>query len=318
MRSGENKSKLEKMTVEAWHPQHDSRPAPMVMAMPRVLGEAAQRQLGLKGRGLEVPWGAVQDRVSAAISLDQQGLNLPGSVLDDLRLLTAKSGRDQVPSPDFGKAIKLIPALSLEWARAGSMIPELVGCDPVTGGQASQRSVATVTEAFENLDKQWRDHAKESLRVLAPIARLVGAGGQVSQAAAGVAGPNPQVHPVMALAGTTVQGAGVVGAVAAGFVAAAGAATITIGVVNSNNRARLSSVQQAIVRLASDELNCRLTAFDDLMDTAREILDQELRRLYRIDERAGRRDAVRMLIQRTRSQCADLMAATGENILALG
>jgi hypothetical protein len=309
-RSGENRSDLEKLTDKAWHPDQ-SMPSRMAEAMPGVLSEVTQHQLRLKKPDLQVPWSDVHGRAKAAAIASRDGVTISGPVADDLRLLAAPDSQaSQIRSSSgFAESIRLIPAMSLAWAWLGGTVPELVGYDPLTGKPASRAAADVAAAAFNDLNAEWLAGMQKAKMAILPVAGLAKAHVTTGHAATG-----------KALVSAAAAGSSAVGAVVTGVVAGAAVAGTAVGaiyLINDNNRKRMSAVENAIGRLADIEYSSRMEAFDDLMDMTQETLHRNLRRMHNVDEGTERRDHVRRFLQRARSQSADLLTATRDNVRAL-
>ena len=302
LRAGENQSKLEQLTLTAWQ-QNASRPSPVALAMPEILAAVTQQQLNLKGVRA-VQWGAVNERVGALEKVGNPSERMTYGVRSDLDVLTGRVTKESAGklSGDFGDAIRLLPAMSLSWAMVSCMVPELVAHDAVTGGTASAETVKAAASAFDALSEEWREGIQMMVNAVAPI---------------GLAAGTPQGR---ALIGAALHGS-VAATAALSFIgagAAIGATALAIQVTNSNNRARISAINQAINLLAEREYAARMKGFDDLMDKTAEILNGRLRRIYRADEEVGKRDLIARLARLARFQSDDLLAATSANIQSLG
>ncbi|SBT41057.1 hypothetical protein [Micromonospora narathiwatensis] len=322
-------SAQEALILEAWTGGGDD--SPVAEVLPRVLAAVVQRQYKAAGLETELTWslpdapaGEHGDRTEGAVipltALQRRAVD----ALAEVERLTQPAPVEDVdrrPGPELETAVRLLPALALDWARMGSVVPEFVGLVPGTLAPASDDAVTRTMEDLAGRLREW-DRAQQGIvRAWASIAGLTRPVAGQSAAAAGSAGL-ADISTIRALATAARGGAGAavgraVTSVVVGSVAAA-TAVVTIDMINRGLRAKLSAAETAISEIYRMELDNRVAAYDELMGLAREILAGKLRRTYGLDEALARREWLRATLQSVQARRLDLLEAFHGHLGTLG
>jgi len=222
----------------------------------------------------------------------------------------------------YERAVKLLPALTLEYARVASLMPALVGVQPgsleeasnrpdligqavkqlgegVTLGQTVLRSIATVL-AVDVLT----DGDVDVVKALSAI----GLGGAATAAEGGAAG------------GAAAGGAAAIGGVGAAVVGLVAVGYLTYSAIKEVRRydGQASMVAHQMLSNVKDHYQQHfLRHFDELMDQMRSRLRQSLRERYRLDELLMEQDRLAKAIADVRAFQRDLLDELGRKSVPL-
>ena len=231
----------------------------------------------------------------------------------------APEGQAQLVTKDVVSAIKLLPALTLEYARLASMMPALVGLTPelktaeasdqadmmkkavqqlgdgVTLGKTVLRSIATVF-AVDVLSDGDVDVIPALMSMFNPASASAAAAGT------GTGGT--------AAAGAAIGGVGaaVVGAVAVGYLAYSAMQAARI----HDEKARLVS-QSMLQSIQAHHHKHFIHHFNQMMGQMRGRLEQSLRARYRLDEALMEKDRLAKALADVRSLQRDLLFELGRS-----
>lgn len=229
-------------------------------------------------------------------------------------------GQAQLVTKDVVSAIKLLPALTLEYARLASMVPALVGITPqlaaATGGDQADLMRQAVQQLGDGVTL-----GKTVLRTIATVLAVdVLSDGDVDVIPALM----KVFHPAAEVAvdgGTTTGGAGAAGAAAVSGVAAAVVGAVAVGyLVHSavqatrvhDEKARL--VSQAMLQSIQEHHHQHfISHFNDMMDHMRARLEQALRDRYRLDEALMEKDRLAKSLADVRALQRDLLFEIGRS-----
>ena len=311
LRRGQNRSRAQKLILDAWLGSGNTV-SPLAAAHPQILTDVVQRQFTGKalkvGTAWRLPPGSEPVRKSGAQNIQDPAT---AAVFREVqRLTTLERGTTGRPERDFETAVAILPALILEWAHVGSLFPEFVGLRPDTleqdRGADMQAQLAELTEAL----KAWDATQREMISVWASLAGLTGGATKIDTVQALVAA---------ARGGTGGAVARSVGSVVAGgMVAGAAAAVLTVNMLNRQSGARRSAAEAAIDAIYNQELTSRLEAFDALMELAREMLSNRLRRAYELDAEAAAEEWLRWNLQSAYARRRDLIETLNGRLDGLG
>ncbi|WP_215763063.1 ATP-binding protein [Acetobacter sp. P1H12_c] len=169
-------------------------------------------------------------------------------------------------------AIKMLPALTLEWARVASEVPAVV----VNTSSAEATVVDPVAYTLQNLGPA-AENAQNLMKTVAQTMLAVdvaSAGASAAGAAVGGVLANPVV-----LAGTALLAVGYLG-------------VNMLQEIRVHDRANRAS-GLAMLQAAHDaRIQEYMDAFDDLMEKARDNLEYVLRRRYRISDALAKKDRI--------------------------
>jgi len=209
---------------------------------------------------------------------------------------------------ELESTVRLLPALALEYARMASLMPALVGVNPLTSLPASD-----VSAAMKSIEKQFSqvtDISKSILRGVAMITALdVGVDGQIDSLPALIGTLTGHAGATVATS-TATGGAAATGTVATGSAAQTGAAAAGVSVAAAvmgvvavgylahsalqevrRHDGQVRSVAKQMLASISDHHHAHfMSHFNQLMNQLRQHLQQRLRRRYRLDEQLMTQD----------------------------
>lgn len=304
-----------------------------------------QDTLGGPRNALALPSGTPLQRLGYA-DANQQPVRWDRPDPEDqqnLQIIFARSKNSDTISPDwttkgFKDAIKLLPALTLEYARAASLMPALVGVHPVSLAEASgserpdliRQSVQQLGESVEL--------GQTVLRSIATVLAIdVASDGKIDVIAAllgsiGVGATTTGAATTGAATGGAATGGGAASDSVAGSAAAGGAAAISgvgaaiVGVVAvgylvhsamqavHRHDAQGHVLAEQLLRNIKDQHQRHfLRHFDRLMDQVRSRLVQRLRGRYRLDESLMEQDRLAKALADARALQRDLLDELGRS-----
>ena len=224
------------------------------------------------------------------------------------------------PSRDFERAIKLLPALTLEYVRLASLMPAVVGvapdslmavatneqhdlmrqavhqlCDGVDLGQTVLRSIATILTVDIAADGKV-DVVEALLNVFAPAAKSTGATTSTEEAATAGA------------TGIGGIGAAVVGVVAVGYLTCS-----TLRAVRQQDEQARFAAHSLLMNIKEHYQRHFLHHFDQMMDQVRTRLREALRERYHLDEALMEQDRLAKAITDVRTLQRDLLDELGRS-----
>ena len=169
-------------------------------------------------------------------------------------------------------AIKMLPALTLEWARIASKVP----ASYVNGPEASISVFNPVEYASKQISPSVST-AKTLMKTAAQV-MLVTDVASVGVGASGVAATGLLASPV-AIAGTALLAVGYLG-------------TSMLQEIRGHDRANRATGLAMLKNAQSVRLQEYVDVFDNLMDTARENLIEMLKRRYKVSDGLAKKDRV--------------------------
>lgn len=320
LRPSKTRTAWEALVMTAWSDDADGR-SPVTRVLPDIFKQVVERQYTKAGLGTPLTWEArtettANSGASSSVEWQLEADPTPHeefavSVLKEVRRLATIDHETTVskPSGELDTAIKLLPALTLEWAYLGSLVPEFVGLDRVTLEPAPDEKINEKMKQFEAGLHEWDEVQRETIRVWASIA--------------GLAGMKNEITTVQGLVAAARGGAGTavgraVANVVAGSIAATATAVVTIDMLNRGLLARRSAAESAIQAIYTTELRNRTEVYDELMRLAREILADKLRRVYGLKSDTARREWLRLTLQSVKTQRADLLEILRGHLGTLG
>lgn len=233
----------------------------------------------------------------------------------------AQVGTAQKPTKDFERSVKLLPALTLEYARLASLMPAVVGVAPdsLMAASASEQH-DLMNQAVQQLEKG-ADLGQTVLRSIATILTVdIAADGEVDVVKAFLNALSPETV-------ATVGEAGVDSAAAAGGAAAiggVGAAVVGMVAVGYLTYSALRAVRQQdesgrvvahamLMNIKEHYQRHFMHHFDQMMDEVRTRLRQALRERYHLDERLMEKDRLAKAIADVRTLQRDLLDELGRS-----
>jgi hypothetical protein len=222
---------------------------------------------------------------------------------------------------ELRKALKLVPALALEFIR----INQLVLSDSIANVSSGGVKELDLAELLRNVDASVKDLAGIHSSIIKTIAAILAvdfaADGKIDTIPALFAAIKNVVAP-SAAAGAGGAAAGAGGAAAGAGGAAAGAAATAAAVVavafiaysfinhiQQQDAAHRHFITVAVNSIRDQHLAKYTDLYDDLMLRIRETLEQRLMTRYRLDEEVGRRDTIVRTVAEVRALRADLLEA---------
>jgi hypothetical protein len=221
---------------------------------------------------------------------------------------------------DMENSIKLLPALTLEFGRVGSIFPQGLGIDPET--MPSQRS----TEAAQNIQKTFSQLGDIKSNVIKGFAIMLAIDG----AADGKIDTIPALLSALGLGGgatadagntgtvtsTATVGIGLIGAVT-GMIAFGLLAYAVHNEVNRQDTQTREVAMNALFNIKERHLAHYLEHFDNMMDRMRETMQERLSLRYRLDESLMRRDRLVKALADVASFKLDLQEQLGRQGYAM-
>ncbi len=206
----------------------------------------------------------------------------------------------------FKGAVELLPALTLEYARAASLMPALVGVNPDSLTLASN---AERPDLIRHSIQQMGEGVELGQTVLRSIATVL--------AADVVSDGDVDIIPaLMGSAGTTAGGTaalGGVGAAVIGVVAVGYLVHSAMQEVHRHNAQGRAIAQQLLLNVKDHHQHHFMKHFDRLMDQVRSRLMQKLRSRYRLDESLMEQDRLAKALADSRALQRDLLDALGRS-----
>lgn len=211
-------------------------------------------------------------------------------------------------STGFKSAIELLPALTLEYARAASLMPALVGVNPESLALASSAERPDlIRHSVQQLDAGV-ELGKTVLRSIATIlaADVVSDGDiDVIPALLGGAGTGTAAGGAAAIGGV---GAAVIGVVAVGYLVHS-----AMQEVHRHNAQGRVIAQQLLLNIKDHHQRHFVRHFDSLMNEVRLRLVQKLRTRYRLDESLMEQDRLAKALADARALQRDLLDELGRS-----
>jgi hypothetical protein len=240
------------------------------------------------------------------------------------RQAVVQDGVVQRPSKDFERAVKLVPALTLEYARIASLMPALVGVMADSLTEASRVHQADLVNQAVRQLSDGVDLGKTVLRSIATILAVdVASDGDVDVIPALLNATGLGLGSAAAKGGTAVaEGAATsAGAAAVGGVGAAVIGVVAVGylvysamreVRSHDEKARVVAYQM-LLNIKDHHYSHFMTHFDSLMSLVRSRLRQALRERYRLDETLMEQDRLAKAIADVRALQRDLLDELGRS-----
>lgn len=205
-------------------------------------------------------------------------------------------------------SIKLLPSLSLEYLRLGSLFPQILGVDPKTDLPADAlRRPDLIMKGFADLGKGV-EAGKTLRRTIAAVLAVDAIDGSLDIAhaaasmATGGAASAGTVAGGAATAGAVSIGAVVVGAVAVGYLV-----HTAIGDSRAHDE-KARDLFQAMLQNVRDHYHLHfMDSYDDLMKQTRARLSDALRQRYRLDEALVRKDHLAKSLADTKAYSHDFL-----------
>lgn len=236
---------------------------------------------------------------------------------------TQKGGEEDAPkiNKNFERSVKLLPALTLEYARLASLMPAVVGVAPDSLMAASASEQHNLIKQAANQLKEGTDLGQTVLRSIATILTVdIAADGEVDVVKAFLNALSPETV-------ATVGEAGVDSTVAAGGAAAiggVGAAVVGMVAVGYLTYSALRAVRQQdesgrvvahamLMNIKEHYQRHFMHHFDQMMDEVRTRLRQALRERYHLDERLMEKDRLAKAIADVRTLQRDLLDEFGRS-----
>jgi signal recognition particle receptor subunit beta len=224
-----------------------------------------------------------------------------GSVQKNLRAIFDLQGIAPALDKECIKAFKLLPAITLEYARVASMMPALVGVDPTSLAEVAATERPHLIQAAVKHLGDGVDVSKTVLSSIATILAVDIAGDgdvdsipailNVIRNAVGLGTPAAANATATGIATATRTaamsgiGAAMVGTIAVGYLVHS-----VIRDIRIHDGAVQSKAQQMLMSVRDHHLTHFLEHFDDLMKEVRGRLEDALRKRYRLDESFWKRD----------------------------
>lgn len=242
---------------------------------------------------------------------------------ENLRVLLAGRNRSdtQKSTQDFESAVGLLPTLTLEYARLGSLIPAVVGVMPDSLETANATEQA---DLIKNATQQLGDGVDLGQTVLRSIATIltvdIATDGDVDVVQALINALQPEV---VATAGDVAAGGSTVAA-GASAIGGIGAAVVGVVAVGYLTYSALRAVRQqdeqgrvvahAMLMNIKDHYEKHFSHhFKQLMDQVRMRMRQALRERYRLDESLMEKDRLAKAIADVRAMQRDLLDELGRS-----
>lgn len=297
----EEQLRIESDLKKAW-----KTPGSILEKHANVLAQVTQKSLGAP---TDLPQSGTPWQRLGYVGSDNQviawGKLEDGSVQKNLRAIfnakDAASEKGAKPALDKEciKALKLLPAITLEYARVASVMPALVGVDPTSLAEvAATERPNLVASAVKHLG----DGVDVSKTVLGSIATIlavdVAEDGDVDTIPAllnaiGLGAPAAANTAATGGAATTSAGAAVMSGIGAAIVGTIAVGYLVHSVIRDiriHDGAVQSKAQQMLMSVRDHHLTHFLEHFDDLMKEVRGRLEDALRKRYRLDESFWKRD----------------------------
>lgn len=277
---------------------------------PRLSQGSPMQQLGYVGiDNHPIPWKRPDDA-------DRHNLRL---VLAGRTTLVQTEQARQV-TKDFERAVRLLPALTLEYARMASLMPTLVGVRP---DSLMAASAAEQSSLMQQAVQQLGDGVTLGKTVLRSIATILAVDlatdGDVDVIPAFLNALNPGSAAAggAAAGGTTAAG----GAAAIGGIGAAVVGVVAIGyltysalqAVNLRDEKARIVAHSMLINIKEHHQKHFLSHFNQLMDQVRERLRQSLRERYHLDESLMEKDRLAKAIADVRALQRDLLDELGRS-----
>lgn len=330
--ASEVQQRIESDVARSW-----GNPDDVMTEHARVIGKITQKKLGAPASSGEqdaslLPASTPLQRLGY-VGADQKPICWKRPDKDDernLRVLLAgrnsltKKG-DEVDAPkinkEFERSVKLLPTLTLEYARLASLMPAVVGVAPdsLMAVSASEQH-DLMEQAVQQLEKG-ADLGQTVLRSIATILTVdIVADGEANVVNAFLHALRPETVATVGEAGVdSTAAAG--GAAAIGGVGAAVVGMVAVGYLTySALRAVRQQDEKARVVAHAMLMNIKehyqrhfMHHFDQMMDEVRTRLRQALRERYHLDERLMRKDRLAKAIADVRTLQCDLLDELGRS-----
>ncbi|MCO8161819.1 hypothetical protein NJC38_06570 [Pseudomonas sp. 21LCFQ010] len=280
-----------------------------------VIGKITAKKLGAPqafAKRLESGNGSTNTIVRLGYTDDQghaaQWKNITPEILDNITVLFYPKRDDQGLSGKFSKemtnAIKMLPAMTLEFARIGSLFPDVFQIDPDTLQPLDDEDA---TAAAKRIERDFSALQKVGSNVIKGIALMLA----VDVAADG------HVDTIPALFNSLGIGAGTAGMTLAGAATAMIAiGMLTYSVLKEVDRQDRYTRDHAIdvLKLFKEQYQAHyLEQFDILIEQVRTRMFESLTVRYRLDETIMRRDRVTKALADVTSLRLDLQDEIGVN-----
>ncbi len=251
------------------------------------------------------------------------------------RLNKSDASRTERVTEGYKGTIELLPALALEYARAASLMPALVGVHPDSLTAASGRERPDlIRESVQQLG----DGVELGQTVLRSIATvlavdvasdgdidvipaLLGSIGVGAAAAGGTAASGGAAAGGAAAGGAAASGTAAGGAAAIGGVGAAVVGVVAVGylvhsamqAVHRHDAKGRAIAQELLLNIKDHHQRHFMRHFDSLMDQVRSHLVQRLRERHRLDESLMEQDRLAKALADARALQRDLLDELGRS-----
>lgn len=301
------------------------------------IARLTQKSLGAPENALTLPTGTPLQRLGYA-DANQKPVRWERPDWEDQKnlqiIFTRSKNSDTInndcPTKGFKGAVELLPALTLEYARAASLMPALVGVHPgslteasgrerpdlilqsvqqlgdgVELGQTVLRSIATVlaVDVASDGDIDVIPALLGSIGIGTAAAATSAAGG--SAAAGGAAASGTAAGGAAAIGGV---GAAVVGVVAVGYLVHSAIQTVQ----RHDAKGRVIA-HQLLLNIKDQHQRHFMRHFDSMMDQVRSQLVQRLRERYRLEESLMEQDRLAKALADARALQRDLLDELGRS-----
>lgn len=315
LHSSQTRDELGRMIRDAWTGNPEGR-SPIAPVLPLVFASVVRQHLAEANVNTSIAWAARETvpPIGGAGPAEQDAPDPQTQAAievfrDVRRLATMTADHTTRPTRHLRTAVRLLPALTLEWAHLGSIYPDLVGLEHDTLEPTPDRSAADQAQELAAHWRRWNLAQREILGAWADLAGLEGGSGDIDTIQRLVAAARGGAGAAMGQAVATVV---------AGSLAVVVASVVTVDLINRRLVHQLGVVQAAIDKIQRLEITHRLAAYDDLMRLARRILLERLRQAYGLDTDTPRREWLRISLQRVKARRLDLLDALHGHLGALG
>jgi hypothetical protein len=223
---------------------------------------------------------------------------------------------------ELERSVKLLPALTLEYARVGSLVPGLVGVAPDTLAAASSTDRPDVMRQAVEQFGDGVDLGKTVLRSIATVLAVDVAGDGDVDVIPALLNVFKSSTDTTATGGTAAAGAGaaiggigaaVVGVVAVGYLAYSAMRATRV----HDEKARVVA-HSMLMSIKEHHHQHFMRHFKQLMDQVKARLRQSLRERYRLNEQLMEKDRLAVSIGHVRSLQRDLLDQIGRSGHTLG
>lgn len=310
----ESAQRIESAVTRAWKSPEEVLEK-HALAVARVTQQALGAPEGVSQAGHSVGSGTVLQRLGY---VDAQNKPLAWAHPDaedqhNLSVLLCKKKEKEgaQAGKGFERAVKLLPALTLEYARVASLMPALVGVSTGVLNPVSQADRADLVRQATQQFGQGVELGKTLLRSVATVLAVdVGTDGDVDVIpallhAVGLGTSSTEGSTATAAGGAALSGG--VGAATVGLVAVGYLVFSSLQEVRRHDENARTLVQSMLRTIQDHHQRHFMRHFDELMDRTRERMVQALRARYRLDEKLMEQDRLAKSIADVLSVRRDLL-----------